>query len=45
MKSREGRAKGTGIREMHTGFWWGKFKESGLFEDLGVEGNVKMNHK
>jgi hypothetical protein len=23
----------------------GKFKESDLFEDLGVEGDVKMDHK
>lgn len=30
---------------MHTGYWWGKFKESDFFEDLGVEGNVKMDHK
>jgi hypothetical protein len=26
--------------EVHTGFWWGRLKEGGHLEDLGVDGSM-----
>jgi hypothetical protein len=27
-------------REVHTGIWWGDVKESGHFENLGLDGRI-----
>jgi hypothetical protein len=31
-----------GRREMHTGFWWGKLKESDHLDDLGLDGRIML---
>jgi hypothetical protein len=32
-----------GRGEVHTGFWWGKLRERGHWDDLGVEGRMILN--
>jgi hypothetical protein len=32
-----------GTGEVHTGFWWGDLREGDFLEDVGTDGNIKMD--
>jgi hypothetical protein len=32
-----------GTGKVHTGFWWGNWRERGRMEDLGLDGRIILN--